>query len=111
MVVYEKMFNGKPVLLSSKVTFSIFRHTKVFQNHLNFQGLQPFLRMKLPYYENLVRVFYTNLKFTTIGDLFIEINSKRIEIRQMDWMNKKNLKYDGVKLILVSSLKEYILIE
>jgi len=40
---------------------------------MNFQGLQHFLRMKLQYYEDLVRVFYTNLKFTQIGDLSIEI--------------------------------------
>jgi len=47
-----------------------------FQNHLNFQGLQQFLGMKLPSYEDLVRIFYTNLMFTTIGDLSIKISSK-----------------------------------
>jgi len=67
---------------------------------MNFLGLQHFLIMKLSYYEDFVRVFYTNLKFTPIGDLYIEICSNRNEIRQMDWMNIANLRYDGVKLTL-----------
>jgi len=55
-------------------------------------------RFKFSYYENLVKVFYTNLEFTAIGDLSIQISSKRIEIRQMDWMNVANLRYDDIKL-------------
>ena len=69
-----------------------------FQNFLNFEVLQPFLGMKLPYYEDLVRLFYTNVKITPIGHLAIEICRRRIHINQLDWMNIVNLKYDGVKL-------------
>ena len=54
--------------------------------------------MKLSYYEDLVKVFYTNLKFIATGDLSIEISSKQIEIRQMDWVNVANLRYNGIKL-------------
>jgi len=69
-----------------------------FQNFMNFQRLQPFLGMKLPYYEDLVRVFYTNLKITPLDDLAIEICEKRIHINQLNWMNIVDLRYDGVKL-------------
>ena len=54
--------------------------------------------MKLPYYEELVRVFYTNLKITPLGELAIEICGKRIHINEMDWMNIDDLRYGGVKL-------------
>jgi len=65
---------------------------------LNFQGLQPFLGMKLPYYEDFVRVFYTNHMFTAIDDLFIDIFSNQFEIREMDWTDLTNLRYDCIKL-------------
>jgi len=54
--------------------------------------------MKLPCYEELVRVFYTNMKITPLGELAIEICGKQIHINQMDWMNIVDLRYDGVKL-------------
>jgi len=54
--------------------------------------------MKLPYYEELVRVFYINVKITPIGHLAIEICGRRIHINQSDWMNIANLRDDDVKL-------------
>ncbi|ESW06728.1 hypothetical protein PHAVU_010G071400 [Phaseolus vulgaris] len=99
MMVFDKMFHGRPVI-SPKAMHSPFFATVgfEFQNLLNFQHLQPFLGMKLPYYEELVRVFYTNLKIPPLGELAIEICGKRIHINQMDWMNIADLRYDGVKL-------------
>ena len=82
------MFHDRQILSSKAMYFSFFVAPGFqFQNHLNFQGLQHFLRMKFLYYEDLVRVFYTNLKITHISDLSIEICSNLIHIRQMDWMN------------------------
>ena len=69
-----------------------------FQNFLNWQGLQPFLGINLPYYEDLVRVFYTNAKITPVGDLAIEICGRMIHIKEMDWMTIAHLRYDGLKL-------------
>jgi len=101
MTVYEKMFHGRPVLSPKVMHFPFFIALGFqFHNHMTFQGLRHFLEMKLSYYEDLVRVFYTNLKFTPIGDLSIEICLNQIEIRQMVWMNIANVKYDGVKLTL-----------
>ena len=97
--MFEKLFHER-VVLSPKVM-----HTHIFaapgfefQKLLNFQGLQPFLGMKLLYYEDLVRVFYKNMKITPLGHLAIEICGKRININQLDWTNIANLRYDGVKL-------------
>ena len=99
MMVFENMFHGRPVL-SPKAMHSPFFVALgfEFQNLLHFQGLQAFLRMKLPYYEDLVRVFYTNVKITPTGHLAIEICGKRRHINQLDWMNIVNLRYDSVKL-------------
>ncbi|KAK8464002.1 hypothetical protein PHAVU_011G095800 [Phaseolus vulgaris] len=69
-----------------------------FQNLLNWQGLQPFLGINLPYYEDLVRVFYTNAKFTPAGHLAIEICGKMIHIKEIDWMSIAHLQYDGLAL-------------
>jgi len=106
MMVLEKMFHSRPVLSPKAMHSPYFAPGFQFQNLLNFQGLQPFLGMKLLYYEDLVRVFYTNPKIIPIGDLSIEICSKRIHINQMDWMNIANLRYDGVKLTLGTILEK-----
>ena len=101
MMVFEKMFHGRPVISLKAMHSPFFVIPEFeFQNLLNFQHLQPFLGMKLPYYEELVRVFYTNLKITPLGELGIEICGKRIHINEMDWMNIVDLRYGGVKLTL-----------
>jgi len=99
MMVFEFFFHGRPVK-SPKAMHSPFFVAPwfEFQNLLNFQHLQPFLGMKPPYYEELVQVFYTNLKITPLGELAIEICGKRININEMDWMNIADLRYGGVKL-------------
>jgi len=74
MVVFEKNFHARAVL-PPKVMYTPFFVGPgfEFQNLLNWQGLQPFLGINLPYYEDFVRVFYTNAKFTPAGHFAIEI--------------------------------------
>jgi len=99
MVVFEKKFHAR-LVLPRKVMHTPFFATLgfEFQNLLNWQGLQPFLEINLPYYEDLVRVFYTNVKITPVGHLAIEICEKMIHIKEMDWMIIAHLQYDGLKL-------------
>ncbi|ESW29767.1 hypothetical protein PHAVU_002G097600, partial [Phaseolus vulgaris] len=94
---YSRYFSTKRKILLCILHFFVALGFE-FQNFLNSEVLQPFLGMKLPYYEDLVRLFYTNVKITPIGHLAIEICRRRIHINQLDWMNIANLKYDGVKL-------------
>ena len=76
-MMFENMFHGRPVISLKPMHSPFFAAPGFeFQNLLNFQHLQPFLGMKLPIYEDLVRVFYTNLKITPLGDLAIEICGK-----------------------------------
>ncbi|ESW10244.1 hypothetical protein PHAVU_009G192600 [Phaseolus vulgaris] len=68
MVVFEKKFHARPVLPPKVMHTPFFAAPGFeFQNLLNWQGLQPFLGINLPYYEDLVRVFYTNVKITLDG--------------------------------------------
>jgi len=69
-------------------------------------NLQPFLGINLSYYENLVRVFYTNVKITLLGHLAIEICGRMIHITEMDWMNIAHLRYDSLKLTHGTILEE-----
>jgi len=85
MMVFEKKFHGRLVITSKAMHSPFFAAPGFeFQKLLNFQHLQTFLGMKLPYYEELVRVFYTNLKITPLGELAIEICGKRVHINEMD---------------------------
>jgi len=105
--MFENMFHGRSILSPKAMHSPFFAASGFeFQNLMNFQSLQPFLGIKLPYYEDLVRVFYTNLKITPIGHLAIEICGKRIHINQLDWINIVNMRYNGVKLTLGRSLRK-----
>jgi len=99
MVVFEKKFHARPVLPPKVMHTPFFAAPGFeFQNLLNWQGLQSFLGINLPYYEDLVRVFYTNVKITPVGHLAIEICGRMIHIKEMDWMTIAHLQYDGLKL-------------
>ena len=98
MVVFEK-FHLRPVLPPKVMHTPLFAAPLFeFQNLLNWQGLQPFLVINLSYYEDLVRVFYTNVNITPVGHLAIEICGRMIHIKEMDWMTIAHLQYDGLKL-------------
>ena len=78
MVVFENNFHAREVLPPKVMNTPFFAGPGFeFQNLLNWQGLQPFL-------EDLVRVFYTNAKFTPAGHLAIEICGKMIHIKEID---------------------------
>lgn len=99
MVVFEKKFHARPVLPPKVMHTSFFAAPGFeFQNLLNWQGLQPFLGINLPYYEDLIRVFYTNVKITPVGHLVIEICGRMIHIKEMDLITIAHLQYDGLKL-------------
>ncbi|ESW13068.1 hypothetical protein PHAVU_008G165300 [Phaseolus vulgaris] len=101
MVVFEKNFHARAVLLQKVMYTPFFAGPGFeFQNLLNWQGLQPFLGINLPYYEDLVRVFYPNAKITPVGHLAIEICGKIIHIKEIDWMTIAHLQYDSLKLTL-----------
>jgi len=108
MVAFEENFHGRPDI-PPKVLYFQFFATFGFQSqeYLNFQGLQNFLSIKLPYYEDMVRVFYSNLHLTTQGYLAIQIGTHKIIIRHRDWMNMANLKYD-VLLLTPGTIPENI---
>ena len=83
MVGFEKNFQAREVLPPKVMHTPFFAGPRFeFQNLLNWQDLQPFLGINLPYYEDLVRVFYTNAKFTPVGHLAIEICGKMIHIKE-----------------------------
>jgi len=99
MVVFEKRLHARPIL-PPKVMHTPFFVAPGFEflNLLNIQGLPPFLGINLPYYEDLVKVFYTNVNITPLGHLAIEICGRMIHIKKMDWMNIAHLRCDGLKL-------------
>jgi len=43
---------------------------------------------RTPYYKDLIRVFYSSLKVTKLGNHYIEIKMKHL-----DWLITTNLKY------------------
>jgi len=99
IVVFEKNFHARAVLPPKVMHTPFFAGPGFeFQNLLDGQGLQPFLRINLQYYEDLVRVFYTNAKITPLGHLVIEICGRMIHIKEMDWMTIAHLQYDSLKL-------------
>ena len=97
MVAFEENFHRRPVIPPKVLDFPFFATSDFqFQEYLNFQGLQNFLSIRLPYYEDMVRVFYSNLHLTTQSYLATQIGTHKI--RHRDWMNVANLKYDGLLL-------------
>jgi len=49
--------------------------------------------LKYPYFEDLIRDFYSNMRITNDGNLYYEVNKKRIVITPSDWMTLPHLKY------------------
>ncbi|KAL2322066.1 hypothetical protein Fmac_026445 [Flemingia macrophylla] len=71
-----------------------------FQHHLQFQGLHHFLSIHTPYFQDLIKVFYSNLTLTEDGHLYTEVNKTKIHIKPTDWLTLAGLKYEGIKLNL-----------
>jgi len=99
MVAFEEKFHIRPIIAPKVLDFPFFASSGFqFQKYLNFQELQQFFSIRLPCYENMVRVFYSNFHLTTQGYLDTQIDTHNIIIRHRDWMYVANLKYDGLLL-------------
>jgi len=58
MVAFEEKFHGRLVIPPKVLDFPFFAICGFqFQEYLNFLGLQHFLSIRLPYYEDMVRNF------------------------------------------------------
>ena len=64
-----------------------------FHHHLTFQGISDFVSMNCPYYVDLIKVFYSNLKIYVNGYLLSEVNKKKIKLKPDDWFNITHLMY------------------
>ena len=51
------------------------------------------------YYDDLIKLFYTNLKLLDKKDLIIKVLKNKIRITLDNWINVANLKYEGKILI------------
>jgi len=69
-----------------------------FHHHLVFQGLVDFVAMDRPFYPDLIKVFYSNLRISANGYLQSEVNKKRIKLKPDDWYNIAHLKYEDRKI-------------
>ena len=49
--------------------------------------------MNCPYYVDLIKVFYSNLKISVNGYLLSEVNKKKIKLKPDDWFNIAHLMY------------------
>jgi len=54
--------------------------------------------LQVMYFEDLIKLFYSNLKITGVGNLCTEVREKKIKITPPDWLTFAHLKYQGQKL-------------
>jgi len=66
-----------------------------FHHHLVYQGLADFVSLDGPFYLDLIKVFYSNLRISGNGYLLSEVNKRRIKLKPDDWFNICHLKYEG----------------
>lgn len=66
-----------------------------FHHHLVFQGVSDFVRLERPFYPNLIKVFYLNLRILANGHLESVVDEKRIKLIPLDWLNVAYLKYES----------------
>ena len=99
MVEYASQFYARKILSPKTMSLSWFAQQGFqFQDHLVYQGLQQFVTLKGPYYDDVMKAFYSNLKVIEEGNLLSEVNNKKIIVTPCDWMLLARLKYDGVHL-------------
>lgn len=55
-------------------------------------------------FEDMIRVFYANLRITDHGVLYSEVNRNWIVVTPPDWMHLAHLKYEGLQLMLQTLL-------
>ncbi|BAU02153.1 hypothetical protein VIGAN_11159500 [Vigna angularis var. angularis] len=96
---YAADFYTRSIVVPKIMNFESFTGSGLyFQQHLLFQGVVELLTLQGPYYPDLIKVFYSNLKISGNGYLISEVKKKRIRLKPTDWLNVANLKYQGKKL-------------
>ncbi|KAL2319922.1 hypothetical protein Fmac_028891 [Flemingia macrophylla] len=99
MIKYGNEFYHRVVLAPKLMDFRYFATSGLyFHHHLEFQGLQHFVAMSSSYYEDLTKVFYSNLRVTQAGHLYTKVNKTKIKMKPADWLTMVGLKYQGQKL-------------
>ncbi|QCE00247.1 hypothetical protein DEO72_LG7g1535 [Vigna unguiculata] len=73
-------------------------HDHPVQGTNHFDGLVDFVAMDRPFYPDLIKFFYSNLRISANGYLQSEVNKKRIKLKPDDWYNIAHLKYEGRKI-------------
>ncbi|KAL2325002.1 hypothetical protein Fmac_024060 [Flemingia macrophylla] len=99
MIKYGNEFYQRVVLAPKLMDFQYFATSGLyFHHHLEFQGLQHYVAMSCSYYEDLTKVFYSNLRVSQAGHLYSEVNKTKIKMKSADWLIVVGLKYQGHKL-------------
>ncbi|WVZ06608.1 hypothetical protein V8G54_019954 [Vigna mungo] len=96
---YAADFYARNIVMPKIMNFESFTGSGLyFQHHLIFQGVVEFLTLQAPFYPDLIKVFYSNLKISGNGYLITEVHKRRIKLKPADWLNIVNMKYEGQKL-------------
>ncbi|KAL2334548.1 hypothetical protein Fmac_015761 [Flemingia macrophylla] len=99
MVTYGLRFHHRVVLAPKLMDFTYFASSGLyFHHHLEFQGLKHFVAMSSSYFEDLIKVFYSNLRVSEAGYLYSEVNKTKIKMKPADWLIVAGFKYEGHKL-------------
>ncbi|KAL2325439.1 hypothetical protein Fmac_024497 [Flemingia macrophylla] len=99
MIKYGLQFHHRVVLAPKLMDFPYFASSGLyFHHHLEFQGLKHFVAISSSYFEDLIRVFYSNLKVSEAGYLYSEANKTKIKMKPADWLTVAGLKYQDHKL-------------
>ncbi|KAL2330278.1 hypothetical protein Fmac_017859 [Flemingia macrophylla] len=98
MVTYGLRFHHRVVLAPKLMDFPYFASSGLyFHHHLEFQGLKHFVAISSSYFEDLIKVFYSNLRVSQAGYLYSEVNKTKIKMKPADWLIVAGLKYEGHK--------------
>nr|KYP73466.1 hypothetical protein KK1_006091 [Cajanus cajan] len=85
MIKYGKEFYHMIVLHPNVMDFSYFATSGLyFHHHIEYQGLQHFVALKCDFFEDLIKVFYSNLRVPEAGFLYSDVNKTKIKINQFD---------------------------
>nr|KYP76135.1 hypothetical protein KK1_020360 [Cajanus cajan] len=87
MIKYGKEFYHRTVLHPKVMDFIYFATSGLyFLHHIEYQGLQHFVALKCDFFEDLIKVFYSNLRVSEAGFLYSDVNKTKIKIKPSDWL-------------------------
>ncbi|KAL2343350.1 hypothetical protein Fmac_004635 [Flemingia macrophylla] len=99
MITYGLGFHHRVVLAPKLMDFPYFASSGLyFHHHLEFQGLKHFVAISSSSFEDLIKVFYSNLRVSQAGYLYSEVNKTKIKMKPADWLTVAGLKYEDHKL-------------